>query len=353
MIDRGPPTLTLLRHLVRMQRAGLPWLESLDMWRDSCRSAQQKARARALIERVRAGQSLSQAMANGHWLSGAALALSEAGEASGTWGEQMGLWVSHADQQAQLARQWRSALSYPLMVLGLAMAVIAGVMVWVLPVFEGLYGALNAPLPWATQSLLQARRALLEASAPGLALLGLSALVWICWRRQPQGRWRLECWGWRIPVWGQWRQMRAESQWCGLLSSLVGAGLDWDQALGLVGPATGSAVMSVATAQVRRGVSEGQNLSQTLAAANRRYGRGCGRPLFSPTLVQWVRAGEASGTLPEVLQRWGQWQAEALAEQWRDGTRLIEPVGMGLLGVFMGWLVLALYMPVLQMGQWL
>jgi type II secretory pathway component PulF len=64
-----------------------------------------------------------------------------------------------------------------------------------------------------------------------------------------------------------------------------------------------------------------------------------------------VRAGEASGTLPDVLQRWGQWQADTLTEQWASGIRLIEPLLMGLLGLLMGWLVLALYMPVLQMGH--
>ncbi len=353
MIERGPPTLPLLRHLVRMQRAGLPWLESLDMWRENCRSPKEKARARALIEQVRSGQSLSQALAQGAWLSGAALALSEAGEASGTWGDQMGLWVAHADQQAQLARQVRSALSYPLIVLGLAMAVIGGVMAWVLPVFEGLYASLQAPLPWATQSLLQARRLGAEGAGPALGLGALATLLGAWARRRPEGRWRLACWGWRLPVLGRWQQMRAESQWCGLLSRLIGAGLDWDRALALVGPATGSPVMAIATQQVRRAVSEGQSLTHALTSANRRWSKGCGRPLFSPALVQWVRAGEASGTLPDVLQRWGQWQADHLAEQWHTGTRLIEPLGMGLLGLFMGWLVLALYMPVLQMGQWL
>ncbi len=351
MNDRGAPSLSLLRHLVRMQRAGLPWLESLDMWRDSCRNRSEKARAHRLSERVRSGQSLSQALADGGWLSGAALALSQAGEASGTWGEQMGLWVAHADRQATVVRQVRSALTYPLAVLGLALAVIAGVMAWVLPVFEGLFAALQSPLPWATQVLLQARRALVDGWSFGL-VTGLVTLgVWVMVRRRADGRMRLERWAWRLPVLGRWRQMHAESQWCALLARLIGAGLDWHQALALVGPATGSLVMAQATQQVQRGLTQGQSLTQALAATSRRGSKACGRPVFSPPLVQWVRAGEASGTLPDVLARWGQWQADALVDQWRSATRLIEPVLMGLLGLFMGWLVLALYMPVLQMGQ--
>lgn len=353
MIDRGPPSLPLLRHLVRMQRAGLPWLESLDMWREGCRSRHQKERARRLIERVRSGQSVSLALAHGGWLAGAALALSEAGEASGTWAEQMELWVAHADRQAELVRQVRSALSYPLLVLGMALAVIAGVMAWVLPVFEGLYATLQSPLPWTTQSLLKMRQVLSDGLGAGL-MTGLALMwAWLVAQKSPSGRMHLERWNWRVPVLGCWRQMHAESQWCALLSRLIGAGLDWDRALALVGPASGSAVLTQVTQQTRHQLSQGQSLSQALAMANRRWFRSCGRAVFSPVLVQWVRAGEASGTLPDVLRRWGLWEADTLADQWRTATRLIEPLLMGLLGLFMAWLVLALYMPVLQMGQWL
>ena len=264
MINRATHQLRLLRHLVRMQRAGLPWLESLDMWRDSCSDARQKARARQLIERVRAGEGLSQALARGGWLAGAALALSEAGEASGTWGEQMGLWVAHADAQAKLSRQVRSALSYPLVVLALALAVIAGVMTWVLPVFEGLFAALQSPLPTSTQALLLTRRWLVSVTAPGLgAGLVLAALgSWT--RTRPGGRLRLERWGWRLPLWGRWRHMHAESQWCALLARLLGAGLDWQRALTLVGPASGSEVMAEATHQVRQGAVAGRRAGRTV-----------------------------------------------------------------------------------------
>lgn len=351
MNDHRAEAWALLRHLVRMQRAGLPWLESLHMWRDGCRGQRQKARSGQLIARVRAGQSLSLALAHEGWLSGAALALSQAGEASGTWAEQMGLWLEHAERQAKLLRQLRSALAYPALVLGLAMLVIAGVMAWVLPVFEGLYATLNTPLPWATQTLLMTRRLLADGFAPALGVGWVGMLGVVMARRQPRARLHLERWIWRLPLLGRWRQMHAESQWCALLAHLLGAGLDWHLALDLVGPASGSGVVREATREVQLALTKGQNLTQALGAVNPRWSHRCGRPVFSPTLTQWVRAGEAAGTLPDLLQRWGQLQADALTEEWTHGTRLLEPLLMGLLGLLMGWLVLALYMPVLQMGQ--
>jgi type IV pilus assembly protein PilC len=259
--------------------------------------------------------------------------------------------LAHADRQARWARQIRSALGYPLIVLGLGVAVIAGVMAWVLPVFQGLYASLQSPLPASTQALLLTRQWLSSCLVPGLATGG-AWVLWVAWaRRRAAWRLRLERWTWRLPLWGRWRQMQAEAQWCALLARLIGAGLDWQGALALVGPATGSELMAQATLDVRQSLTRGVSLTHTLAAANQRWSPGCGRAVFSPALLQWVRAGEASGTLPDVLQRWGQWQADALADQWSTATRLIEPLLMGGLGLLMAWLVLALYMPVLQMGQ--
>jgi type IV pilus assembly protein PilC len=90
-----------------------------------------------------------------------------------------------------------------------------------------------------------------------------------------------------------------------------------------------------------------------MAGTNRRLRPLCGREMFSPTLVQWTRAGETVGTLPEMLGQWSRLQADELADRCGLATRMLEPILMGLLGLGMGWLVLALYLPVMQMGQWM
>jgi type II secretory pathway component PulF len=128
---------------------------------------------------------------------------------------------------------------------------------------------------------------------------------------------------------------------------------DWRAALALAGPATASPWMAAASAQMGRDLGLGHALATAMAAGNRRGRVRLGRDLFSPTLVQWVHAGEAAGTLPSMLSQWSQLQSEAMTQQWQLATRLLEPLLMGVLGLGMGWLVLALYLPVMQMGQWL
>ncbi|MEY2805407.1 MAG: hypothetical protein RL657_2743 [Pseudomonadota bacterium] len=345
--------LDLLSHLARMQSAGLPWMEALTLWRDTCRKPAQRQAVERLMGHLRRGLGLTQALAREGWIHGPLQALSQAAETSGTWADQIDAWLSQTRQTQRLQRQLRSALAYPTLVLSLAVLVMAGVMQWVLPVFEGLYAHLPTTLPWATRALLGWRDAWNRlGQVPWLVLA-------MCWgamevaRRQPRWRLPLELTGWRLPIWGRWRQMHLEARWCGLLTRLLQAGLDWSSALRLTGPAMGSAVFDQSCRLTLATLQRGLGPADALVLVNRRWRRRCGRDVHSPALIQWMRAAEATGTLPDALQSWSRSQAEALLVQCELALRLLEPALMTLLGLLMGWLVLALYLPVMDMGQWL
>jgi type IV pilus assembly protein PilC len=350
MPEKARHTQALLQHLVRMQLAGLSWMEALQLWRDTCHK-KQRQQVDQIMQRLRLGQSLSDALCRGGWLQGAPLALSRTAESGGIWAEQMQAWLQQNEQFAQLLRQIRSALAYPALVLLLAAAVITGVLIWVLPVFAGLYGQMHANLPWATRALLQTREALMQwgALCTSAGVLGV-ALVALSWRHQRVRLW-LDALFWLTPLAGRWRHMHTESQWCALLSRLIAAGQDWASALQLAGVAVGSPVMQLASARIQQQLSSGQPLSLAMASCRVSVFRGWQRPQFSPMLTQWAKAAEASGTLPQVLHQWSRLQAELLGAEWAVACRMLEPILMGCMGLLMGWLVLALYLPVLQLGQ--
>jgi type II secretory pathway component PulF len=343
----------LLAHLARMHSAGLPWLESLALWRDHCRRPRQRQALERLMNHLRQGMGLTQALAQEGWIGGPLQALSQAAESSGRWASHIELWLTHQKQAQRLKRQLRSALTYPVAVLSLSLLVMIGVMQWVLPVFEGLYAQLPTTLPWPTRSLLQLRETwpiwggLLSAGWLGAAGLALMA------RRHPTGRLRLELLQWRCPLWGQWRQMHLESRWCGLLSQLLQSGLDWSSALRLTGPASGSPLLALSTRQTLLALERGLGPAEALTQANRAWQRRCGRDIHSPALIQWLQAAEATGTLAQALDGWSRSQSDTLLAQWEVALRLLEPALMSILGLFMAWLVLALYLPVMDMGQWL
>jgi type II secretory pathway component PulF len=351
MSKRTRRTTELLRHLVRMQQAGLPWVDALEMWRQSCTDAREQARVQQLIRRLRAGQSLSEALIRGKWVAGPLAALSRAGEASGSWATHLAQWLDQTERQNRLMRQVRGALLYPGVVLALAFAVISGVLTWVLPVFEGLYAQLGGDLPWPTRSLMQTRLWLTDWGGWLGVMLAMMGLAWVTGLRHRNGRLALERVLWRPPWFGRWRQMHAEAQWCAVLAQLRLAGMDWAEALNLAGAAVSSPIVTQVSTELVSGLARGQGLGQAMERCNSLWRGRCGRLVFSPTLVNWVHSGEASGTLPDLLLTWSALQSETLSEQWASATRMLEPALMGVLGLLMGWLVLAMYLPVLQMGQ--
>ena len=178
MTRRRQQTLALLRHLVRMQMAGLSCLESLNMWRDTSASQTTRQQAGALIRHLRLGQSLSDALARNGFLNGSALALSRAAENNGVWAQQMSDWLSQQDQLDRLRRQLRSALAYPVVVLALALTVMTAVMVWVIPTFEALYLQMQTTLPWPTRWLLLTRQLVMNGGVwMGVAVPLLSVAI--------------------------------------------------------------------------------------------------------------------------------------------------------------------------------
>ena len=192
MTRRRQQSLALLRHLVRMQMAGLSCLESLNMWRDTSASQTTRQQAGALIRHLRLGQSLSDALARNGFLNGSALALSRAAENNGVWAKQMSDWLSQQDQLDRWRRQLRSALAYPVVVLALALTVMTAVMVWVIPTFEALYLQMQTTLPWPTRWLLLTRQLVMNGGVwMGVAVPLLSvAMAWGL--RQPPWPLRLD-----------------------------------------------------------------------------------------------------------------------------------------------------------------
>lgn len=343
-------TTALMRHLVHMQQAGLPWLLSLQLWRDGCRPGPARQRAQTLMDSMAAGLSLTEALARSGWSDEMLLALSRAGEAGGIWAQEISAWLSHEEHQAQLRRNWRSAWIYPVVVLGISGVVVTGILMEVLPVFESLYQNLQTPLPWATRALLMLRDALTQAWRV-VPIAGLStALAWRWVRQDPRVRWQLACAGLRWPALGRWRQVQAQALWCGLLGRLLHAGLDWSSALTLLVRAMSHRVYAQATSAVAQRVALGQALADAMAEVNQLLWPALRRPVFEPMLVHLVRAGESSGTLPDMLQQWSSAQEQWWVAAWTAALRWMEPLMMAGLGLVIGALVLALYLPMMQMG---
>jgi type IV pilus assembly protein PilC len=333
----------LTRQLAVLLGAGLPLLQALQMLsRSQAQPAVQQLLAQLHAD-LEQGLSLAAAMRRQRPIFNERyLALVEAGELSGRLEQLLERLARHLEQTEALARQLRAALLYPAVVLAVAAAVLTLIMVTVVPAFENTFASFGAQLPWATQWVIAGSRWLLQwGPALLLALLALGLAARQAWARSPQLVRRLDAAVLELPLWGAMLRQAAQVRWSRTLATLLGAGLPLAEALQAARGASGYLAYAQATEQVRGEVLRGSSLHAALAPSS----------LFSPLLQQMCAVGEAAGTLEQLLEKAAEFQESELSERLEQLTRLIEPATIVVMGLLVGGLVMALYLPVFQMGQ--
>jgi type IV pilus assembly protein PilC len=335
---RSDDVAQLTRQLAALLRAGLPLLQALQLLARS----QTHSGVVDLLERLHAdlenGMTLAAALRRQGAVFGPLyIALIEAGEASGRLDVLLERLAAHLDKSAALARRVRTALFYPAVVLAVALGVLAVIMVAVVPTFENVFASFGADLPWATQQLISLSRWSIQW---GPAVLALALAGAVLWQRGWRPRWaaRLDD---ALPLWGPLLRQAAVARWARTLATLLAAGLPLTEALHWVRGACGHQAYAQATLRVREQVARGNSLRLAMSRQS----------LFGPLLQQMAAIGEESGTLDELLQRAADFEEAQLDERIAYGSGLIEPATVVLLGLLIGAVVLALYLPIFQMGQ--
>ena len=341
-VSRGD-VAQMTRQLSALLRAGLPLLQALQLLARS----QTHSGVIDLLERLHAdlenGMTLAAALRRQGAVFGTLyIALIEAGEASGRLDVLLERLAVHLDKSAALARRVRTALFYPAVVLAVALGVLAVIMVVVVPTFETVFASFGADLPWATQQLIALSRWSTQWGPAVLALaLAGAVLVQRSWRRRARWVQGLDDALLGLPLWGPVLRQAAVALWARTLATLLAAGLPLTEALHWVRGACGHRAYAQATMRVRDQVARGTSLRLAMARES----------LFSPLLQQMAAIGEESGTLEELLQRAADFEETQLDERIAYWSGLLEPATVVLLGLLIGAVVLALYLPIFQMGQ--
>ena len=335
-------TTVLTRQLATLLGADVPLLSALVLMRETTPQAHTWALLEQLHRDIRGGSSLTQALSQHpkqfdplyrHVVS--------AGEASGSLGLLLDRLATQRERHESLGAQLRSALVYPLAVVLVAVAVVAVILVWVVPTFESVYGGFGASLPALTLGLLGLSRGLVE-HAP---LLGLVlVLLVVALARLRHAPWAVAAWDrWSLhwPVVGRLRQRAATARWTRTLSTLLDAGTPLNTALVSVAGASGHRTFELASLAMAQAVREGSALTPAM--------KRCG--LFDPVVLQLTAMGEASGTLSTLLSKAAHLSERELETQLQGLSGLIEPVIIVVLGLVIGTIVLALYWPIFELGQ--
>lgn len=343
--DRVKPDDVALfsRQLATMMRAGVPLVRAFDIVAGGARNAAFKALIQRVCGDVAAGSALSQALAK-HPAQFNALYcnLVAVGEQSGTLEAMLGRLADDQERAAAIKRKVKKALTYPALVVAAAVVVCTILLIHVVPQFEAVFAGAGARLPTFTRFVIRCSE--LAQAWWWIALLasvGAGVGVVLAKRRSQAFAAVLDRTALRAPLVGGLLRQAAVARYARTLGTALAAGVPLVEALAAVAESTGNAVYVAAVHGIREEVAAGRALHQSM--------RECGA--FPNMTVQMVAVGEESGSLDTMLNKAAEQLEAQVADAVDNLTTLIEPLLMAVLGVLVGGLVVAMYLPVFQLGN--
>jgi type IV pilus assembly protein PilC len=264
-----------------------------------------------------------------------------AGERSGEFAETLRRICLLLEANAKLRRKVKSAMTYPLVVLCLALAIAAALVTFVVPVFKKMFEDFGARLPGPTRALV----ALSDGIRHNIWIIVpvIFAVIYAVrqWARSDAGKWTLHGFYLRMPIFGGLVQKVAMTRFARILALMVRSGVPILDSLEIVAQACGNRVVGAAILQARTVVEQGEPLARGLSD----------KPCIPLLVTRMVAAGERSGRVDEMLDHIADAYDEEIEATLAALTSMIEPLLMVLLGVIIGSIVIALFMPIFQLGS--
>ncbi|HRQ64015.1 MAG TPA: type II secretion system inner membrane protein GspF [Xanthomonadaceae bacterium] len=337
----GTQLALLTRQLATLVRAGLPMDEALAALTEQSEAAKLRGVVLALRARVMEGQTLAAALAefpdSFPEIYRASVA---AGEHSGRLDEVLERLADLAERRDSLRRRLIAALSYPLLLTVVALAVVAGLMAHVVPEVVGVFAGLGQELPWPTRVLLALGAGL---RAYGLwLLLGLGALVvaFLVAMRRPALRARWQAVQLRLPLIGRLLRTAESARLTRALAVLSAAAVPLLEALRLAAQGVALVPMREALVRASQRVREGVPFARALAAGG----------VFPPIVLRLVASCERSGRLDEMLERAAEQQENELDAVLGVLTAVLGPLVILLVGALVLFIVLAVLLPIFELN---
>jgi type IV pilus assembly protein PilC len=337
-----PKTLQIFsRQFATMIEAGLNIVAALVILEQQTDDKYFAVIVKELRADVEGGLLLSQAMArHPKVFDRLFIAMVEAGEAAGILDEVLDRVAFQIEKATQIKRRVKGAMLYPTMVLIFASLVLIGLLMFLVPVFVKIFGQLGGELPTLTQYVVSASDLLRHkyyVIFPGLGLIifGLRK-----YKKTDPGRKNWDRIKLKIPMKiGSVVLKVTLARFSRTLSTLVSAGVDIIQALEITGQTAGNWVIEEALSEVRAKVHEGVPIAQPLVD----------NPIFPPMVSQMVKIGEETGELEKMLGKIADFYEDEVDAAIQSLTSIVEPLMMILVGMMVGVIVIAMYLPMFKM----
>jgi type IV pilus assembly protein PilC len=268
--------------------------------------------------------------------------LVQAGEASGILEGILHKIATYKEKMEALKNKIKGALFYPIAVIVVAFVITAILMIYVIPQFEELFKGFGADLPYPTKVVMATSQVFQQYwwaifGGIGLAIFGLLEAK----KRSQAFAHFLDRMSLKVPVVGDILEKSAIARFARTLSTMFAAGTPLVEAMTSVAGACGNIIFYEATLKMRDEVATGTQLQVAMRDSD----------LFPNMVVQMVAIGEESGALDQMLGKVADWYEQEVDDAVDSLTSLLEPIIMSVLGVLIGGLVIAMYLPIFKMGQ--
>ncbi len=263
----------------------------------------------------------------------------EAGETGGILDIILQRLATYVEKAVRLKSAVKSALIYPVAVVGIAVVIVGALLKWVVPIFANLFAGLGVALPLPTR-IVMGLSAFVQTFWWIIIALGIGSVFGVKQiRKHPKGRYFFDSLLLKLPIVGNLLRKIAVGRFTRTLGTLITSGVPILEGLSITARTSGNAILEEALMKVRKAIEEGRTIVDPL--------KECG--VFPNMVTQMIGVGEATGAMDNMLQKIADFYEEEVDAATKDMLAMLEPAIIGILGVMVGGIVISLYLPLFSM----
>jgi type IV pilus assembly protein PilC len=333
------------RQLSTMIEAGISLVQALTALYDQCDPKRQKSLRHVISDvttRVQGGETFHESIAkHPRVFDRLFVSMVKAGEHGGLLAEILDRLAGFLEASARLRKKVKSAMTYPVIVICIAMAITTFLIVKVVPIFGEIFKDFGSQLPAPTQFLIDVSDFMRGEWYFLLLAIGGTFFGIRFFLRSTRGKQLWDRWKLKLPVFGPLIHKICMSRFARTFAQLIRSGVPILEVLDIVGGASGNHVVETSIQSVGADVEKGDNLSVALSK----------KAIFPPMMLRMVAAGEATGKIDTMLEKMADFWDEEIEAMLDALTSLIEPMLIVFLGVIVGGIVIAMFLPIFKLNE--
>jgi type IV pilus assembly protein PilC len=330
------------RQLATMITSGLPLVQSLDILSNQIEDKNLRGIVKEIKAKIEGGSRFADALRDyPKCFDELYVNLVVAGEEGGMLDTVLNRLAIYMEKIEKLKKKIKSAMIYPISIIVVAIGVVMILLIFVIPVFEGMFKDMGAELPLPTQIVINLSKFVQSSIIYMMIALAVAVFLFRRFYKTESGQRSIDRLVLKIPVFGVLALKSSVARVTRTLATLLSSGVAILESLVIVARVAKNKIIEDALIVARARISEGKSMSEPLQESG----------IFPPMVVQMVQVGESTGALDNMLNKIADFYEEDVDNLVTNLTSLMEPLIMMFLGVILGGLIIAMYLPIFKIGQ--